>query len=65
MSKDIKSAMQYHDNATVIDNINIINRNRREVAIVRGIEAKKGTLRYSVYYLFLYSFVFKVETRSK
>ena len=57
--------MQHRDNAEVTDNINIINRDEREVAIVRGIEAKKGASRYSVYHLSLYSFIFEAETRSK
>ena len=57
--------IQHCDNTKVTDNINIINRDRREVAIIRSIETKKSALRYSIYCLFLYSFVFKAETRSK
>ena len=57
--------MQYRDNAEVTENINIINRDGSEVAIIRGVEAKKAALRYSIYRLFLYSFIFEIEIRSK
>ena len=57
--------MQHHNNAEATDNINIIDRDKREVTIIRDIEVKKGASRYSIYCLFLYSFVFEIETRSK